>query len=353
MSHRLRPARTAVLFSLGLASQLAACGADGEAEDEPAPALGTPTSDGGGTSPRTRDGGTSEPSTGAQGKEISAAIHDREGLGVSIVTIRCAGDCVDVVAVGEGGNPPYAFRWQDGVETAARSICPQTDQAFAVSVQDTAIDALEFSYASRSATAQVYADVLTCPDTTAPDAAVPAVACGAGAQPSLLMPKGSNDFTVSLMSANGALTDYEQRDGLGTPLTLVREARVSVDRSTCSSLPLAGDAAGTTPTGWDNFMIVEYSPAAGAPVEKRWYYGPAATIVHTPSGQQLSSPRAPTVSGFALDPVVPNPLPFGYAPRELDLMTELPPGSGTFELHLYVVDTGAFGSTSAVWLLPR
>jgi hypothetical protein len=136
-------------------------------------------------------------------------------------------------------------------------------------------------------------------------------------------------------------------------LTIVAEATIAVDIGSCDQLLLAGDAAGTRTVGWDNVLIVEYRPLPGDPVEARWYYGTPSTLTHVPSGQILNQPLAPTVSGFALDPAVPNPVPFGYEPLAIDLMTQLPPGVRRFELKLYVLDSGGFGSTTEIWAIPR
>lgn len=322
------------------------CGGDDRSASLPDPARDS----GAGDEPKQRDAGRSPNPPGQTGGELTARIEDLEEMVLTIVTTRCDDECADIVAVPQGGRPPYSFAWQDGETAAARRFCPTVDGEFSVTVRDTPRLDGEFSYAGSTATARVYADVLTCP---APPTDLPEVQCDRAPAPLQLMPRTMNDLTTSHMNSNGALTEYELRDGLGAPLTLVREARMIVDRGTCSALPLAGDAAGGLPTGWDNFLIVEYRPAPSEPVEKRWFYGPPSAIFHKPSGEKLNTPLAPTVSGFLLDPPVPNPLPFGYAALELDLMKELPAGAGRFELTLYVVDSGAFGSTSAIWLLPR
>jgi hypothetical protein len=335
------------LIVLGSVIGCSACGGD----DTSSPSLPGVGPDAGTTAAQADASSRKPPVQGQGAGELTARIEDPKGVALTIVTTRCDGECADIVAVAEGGRAPYSFVWQDGETAAARKFCPSTDGTFSVTASDTPQLEGEFGYAGSTARAEVFADVLTCPEPPRTD--VPEVSCDREVAPLQLMTRTMSDLTSSHMNNNGALTDYELRDGLGTPLTLVREARVIVDRGSCTSLPLAGDSAGKLPTGWDNYLIVEYRAAPGGEVEKRWFYGPQSPIFHAPSGQQLSSPMAPTVSGFLLDPPVPNPLPFGYAALELDLMKELPAGAGRFELTLYVVDSGAFGSTSAVFLLPR
>lgn len=87
-------------------------------------------------------------------------------------------------------------------------------------------------------------------------------------------------------------------------------------------------------------------------MQKRWYYGSPTTILD-PGGQALVEPLAPTVPGTSLVPPVPNPVPFGYAPLAIDLMSELPIGTSRFDLTLYVMDFGGYGSLTDVWAIPR
>ena len=54
---------------------------------------------------------------------LAAAIEDREGVALDVVTVTCAGECFEVVAVASGGYPPYAF--------AGRTVRPALFESFA------------------------------------------------------------------------------------------------------------------------------------------------------------------------------------------------------------------------------
>jgi hypothetical protein len=84
-------------------------------------------------------------------------------MAIEIITISCAGECKQVLAVATGGNDPYTFSWNDGVTTAAREICVDNDTTFSVTVSDTAIVDGEFPYVAQTVTASVTAHVLDCP----------------------------------------------------------------------------------------------------------------------------------------------------------------------------------------------
>jgi hypothetical protein len=166
------------------------------------------------------------------------------------------------------------------------------------------------------------------------------------------------------MQMNGSLEDYRVEDeisaltGIIAASTIVRQATLLIDVGTCQKLLLAGDAAGTTPVGWDNELIVEYRSAPGAEVEKRWFYGSSqglggTNVIYVPTGEMLTHPLEATVAGSDLDPPIANPLPYGYEPLAIDLMTELPAGAQRFELSFYVVDTGGVGSTTDIWAIAQ
>jgi hypothetical protein len=101
---------------------------------------------------------------------LTVHVEDVTEMAVEIVTVACAGDCVEVEAVARGGRLPYAFAWNDGVADAGRQLCARDDSAFTVSASDAPYEAGEFSYAGQTATATVQLDVLSC----APDAGVEA-----------------------------------------------------------------------------------------------------------------------------------------------------------------------------------
>jgi hypothetical protein len=103
---------------------------------------------------------------------LAVHVEDPRQLTIEIVTRACAGDCADIQAVARGGNPPYAFAWDDGSINPMRSLCPTTDSMYSVRVMDTPIDQVEFRYAAHTASAGVTARVLACPSTTVQDATV-------------------------------------------------------------------------------------------------------------------------------------------------------------------------------------
>jgi hypothetical protein len=111
---------------------------------------------------------------GGDDNALIAHIENPQAMTIEIVTISCAGDCADVIAVASGGNPGYTFAWNDGVTTATREVCPANTTTFTVTVTDTAIDDPEFHYDAQTVSAAVTAEVLECaPDAGMPDATVP------------------------------------------------------------------------------------------------------------------------------------------------------------------------------------
>ncbi len=109
---------------------------------------------------------------------LTALITEPPGeMAIEVVTISCAGECKQVLAVATGGNDPYTFAWNDGLTTAAREICATDDTTFTVSVTDTAIVDGEFPYAAQTATATITADVSSCVGDAGTDADTDAGTC--------------------------------------------------------------------------------------------------------------------------------------------------------------------------------
>ncbi len=305
-------------------------------------------------------GGSGGSSGVGSGNDLSAQIEELpSATAVEVVTIDCDGVCKRVRAVGSGGNDPYRFVWSDGVTTAEREVCGYDDGTLMVSVSDTPIDDGEFPYPGQTVTAGVSVHASTsCGDDGGVDASLPlddagfTPLCTQGTSPPFqLMMKVPTAPTATFTQVNGTLTDY--RDSTVVGLTIVSAATIAVDLGNCGGLSLAGDAAGTRTLGWDNVLLIEYRPTPRAAVEHRWYYGPQSMLTHVPTGELLEQPLSPTVSGLLLDPQVPNPVPFGYEPHAIELMNEVPSGARRFELKLYVVDSGGFGSTSEIWAIPH
>lgn len=103
---------------------------------------------------------------------LSVRIQDPTEMTIRVLTIACAGDCADVRAVARGGNPPYAYVWDDGSTDAKRHVCLDAGTELTVDATDTAIVG-EFAREARTAHASVTANVLQCNQ----DAGVPAGIC--------------------------------------------------------------------------------------------------------------------------------------------------------------------------------
>lgn len=299
-----------------------------------------------------RAGASGGAAAGRDGGLLSATldvrVEDSERMKLEVVTLACAGDCAVVKAVASGGKPPYAFRWDDGSTSEERTVCLERSGQLSVTAEDTADDDDEFPYAGQTATTTLTATVLDCMDG---DAAVSD--CGEGATPPfLVVDKQVSTPMATWAQMNGSLPDYAAPSFGGNAFAIIATTTQTVELGSCKKLLLAGDAAGTKAVGWDDTLIVEYRSVPSGPVDKRWYYGSVA-VTYTPDNQTLPSGGAPTVPGLNLDPPVPNPLPFGYEPLVLDLMSEIPSGADGFELTIHVLDASFTGSTTDIWVIPQ
>ena len=115
--------------------------------------------------------GTSASASGGR-RALTAAIQNREGVTLDVVTVGCAGSCYEVVAVARGGYPPYSYQWEDGSSDAARTLCPDATRVFSVVAQDRGYSSAEFTREPEAVEAKVTAEVLACPL----DAGIPSVA---------------------------------------------------------------------------------------------------------------------------------------------------------------------------------
>jgi hypothetical protein len=84
-------------------------------------------------------------------------------VAVSVVTLKCAGDCVTVAVVASGGNPPYAFQWSDNATSPMRDVCPTATTSYSVTVTDTGSTG-EVPRPAQSVEVPLTASVLACPD---------------------------------------------------------------------------------------------------------------------------------------------------------------------------------------------
>jgi hypothetical protein len=101
-------------------------------------------------------------------RELSREILDTKQLKITLVTLTCAGDCADIEAVASGGNPPYAYAWEDGSKDAKRHVCLDSSKSLRITATDTGIVAAEFGYAAHTASADVQATVMACSDAGVP-----------------------------------------------------------------------------------------------------------------------------------------------------------------------------------------
>jgi hypothetical protein len=176
-----------------------------------------------------RSGASAAPAGGS--RALDADIQNREGVTLDLVTVACAGDCFEVVAVARGGYPPYTYVWEDGSTNAERKLCPDASRAFVVKATDRGYESDEFKRAAETATASVNAQVLSCPDAAVPDAAMPqpedAGTPDAGSDPewrALFIPNGSFDnatggapWRYCFPSNPGVSLDITDGSDLGQP----------------------------------------------------------------------------------------------------------------------------------------
>lgn len=183
-------------------------------------------------------------------------------------------------------------------------------------------------------------------------AARPVPICGGA--PLQVIGKAPSEDTASYTTMNGTTPDYLLGPAPGAPLSIVDRVQVYLDLGSCSHVALGSEPTAMAPVGWDNFLLVEYRTAPGQPVTRSWYYAPSTlTLINARASQPaLVHGAEPTVVGTSLDPQVPSTGAFGYPPRAIDFMSDLPLGS-TFELTLYVLDSGGSGSTTEIWLFPQ
>lgn len=295
--------------------------------------------------------GTSGMGVESNDNALTLHVEDIEGLEIEVITLVCAGDCAEVMAVAEGGHAPYDFEWEDGSTNPTRTVCLDESAELSVSVTDTGIELEELSYDAQTARVELSAEVLDCGDE--PDPPLEAL-CEDGATPPFQLMAETPALLSGTHPGSYVLEDYTISGlfGGGGP-TVIAEATIAASIGTCEQLLIAADAAGTVAVGWDNSLLLEYRSAPGAEVERRFWFGSEGAVTYAPTGEVVEQGLLPTVPGTELLPAVPNPAPFGYEPLAIDLMDYLPQGVTRFELRLYVLDWGGFGSTTPIWAIPR
>ncbi len=164
--------RNTLLFGILCVVLLCACGgADTEgsarrSSDSAYPVAGSTGAGIAGAGGSTFNGEAGDGTVGTRDDALRVQVQDTGGLQIEIITLQCAGSCADIEAVAHGGNPPYAFRWEDGSTATNRRVCLDASETIAVSVTDTAIPSDEFRYDAQTATAEVDATVIDCPGPT-------------------------------------------------------------------------------------------------------------------------------------------------------------------------------------------
>lgn len=133
----------------------AAAGSGGD--DAGAAGASSSSADGGASG----DGGTAvDPADVA----LSVRFEDADSMAIDVVTLACAGDCVDVEAVVRGGHPPYTLEWDDGSTQAIRRVCADAPTELSVRATDTPIHVEEFDYEAQTVTSTIAAHVFECSD---------------------------------------------------------------------------------------------------------------------------------------------------------------------------------------------
>jgi sulfatase modifying factor 1 len=97
-----------------------------------------------------------------RGAGFSVAIEDSAHVALKSVTLNCAGDCVDVQAVADGGVQPYTYVWSDGASGPTRHLCPNSTATFTVSVTDAGVTGGEFARPPRTTQASLTVEAPSC-----------------------------------------------------------------------------------------------------------------------------------------------------------------------------------------------
>jgi hypothetical protein len=91
---------------------------------------------------------------------FSVDIEDSNHVVLTKTNSTCDGDCIDLQAVTQGGNPPFTYKWSDGSTGATKHVCPKSSSSLSVSVTDSPTTG-ELASSAQTVTAQL---AITCSD---------------------------------------------------------------------------------------------------------------------------------------------------------------------------------------------
>jgi hypothetical protein len=152
---------------------------------------------------------------GSASSALSAHIEENH-VTVDVITLSCVGDCADVLAVPQGGFPPYQVTWEDGSTNPARHVCPTSATAYEVSVTDKGFSSVEFKRAPQTVKAPLTAHILQC---TSADAGTARSDAGIGTTPTGPCDSVADTFVAAGANPHGAWS-YGRTAGLGGAFTL-------------------------------------------------------------------------------------------------------------------------------------
>jgi formylglycine-generating enzyme len=163
--------------------------------------------------------------SGAGMLPLSGDIESAGQAPVTTLTLGCAGECVDVQAVGRGGFPPYTYAWSDGATGPTRHLCPLATETLSVAITDTGVTGGEFARAPQTVHATLTVQVLGCADAGPPtDASAPSdgaagdgpiapPGCGVASRPPSCKPGGPGLTTCGQSNSDCCCASLEVAGG--------------------------------------------------------------------------------------------------------------------------------------------
>jgi hypothetical protein len=138
---------------------------------------------------------------------------------LTIVTLSCAGECADAMAVATGGYSPYSFAWENGSTDPQRRVCPTASTSYHLSVSDSGTRSGEFSRPAQTIQVPLTAEVLDCSDAgTRADADAPAeTGTDTGVDADTRIDANPSTDSGSCDSSTGIVVEELMPDIFGTP----------------------------------------------------------------------------------------------------------------------------------------